>query len=295
MHAVLLYPLYASVAYVLTMLALFGLYHSLSNPPLVIGFLARCMAGYLSLVACAAYGTTASLILRCMNLHYKYGQWTTGKAFKWVCRYSLGVKFDILGDGEKILNAKRPYVILLNHQTELDILLLGCIWPKHCSVTAKKSLRNVPVLGWFMTLSGAVFIDRADRSQAVKAFEGAAKTMKDLGQSVLIFPEGTRSYSVEPMLLPFKKGAFHLAVQAGVDILPVVAENYSQILNLKAKRFNAGTIRVKGKSSRILVNFILTFSSVGPDTDQRHQTRRRWQPDGRNEGENARSTQRNGR
>jgi lysophosphatidate acyltransferase len=270
MHAVLLYPIYASVAYVVTMLALFAFYHSQSNPPLLVGFLARCMAGYLSLIACAAYGTAASLILRCLNLHYKYGQWTTARAFKWVCRYSLGVKFDILDDGEKKLNAKRPYVIVLNHQTELDILLLGWIWPKHCSVTAKKSLRNVPFLGWFMTLSGAVFIDRADRNQAVKAFEGAAKTMKDLGQSVLIFPEGTRSYSVEPMLLPFKKGAFHLAVQAGVDILPVVAENYSQILNLKAKRFNAGTIRVKGKSSTYATNVsILTSSSPRPDINQR--------------------------
>jgi lysophosphatidate acyltransferase len=48
------------------------------------------------------------------------------------------------------------------------------------------------------------------------------------------------------MLLPFKKGAFHLALQAGADVLPVVAENYSKVLNLKAKRFNAGTIRVKG-------------------------------------------------
>ena len=230
------------------MLSLFALYHLLPSPPLILGFIARCMAGYISLVVAASYGTVASAILRAFNLQYKYGQWTSGKAFKWICRYSIGIKFDILGDGEKKLNAKRPYVIVANHQTELDVLLLGCIWPKHCSVTAKRSLRNIPFLGWFMTLSGAVFIDRADRNQARTAFEGAAKTMRDLGQSVLIFPEGTRSYSTEPMLLPFKKGAFHLAVQAGVDVLPVVAENYSKVLNLKAKRFNAGTIRVKGKS-----------------------------------------------
>jgi lysophosphatidate acyltransferase len=49
-----------------------------------------------------------------------------------------------------------------------------------------------------------------------------------------------------PVLLPFKKGAFHLAVQAGVDILPVVVENYSRVLNIRAMRFNSGTIRVKG-------------------------------------------------
>jgi lysophosphatidate acyltransferase len=66
-----------------------------------------------------------------------------------------------------------------------------------------------------------------------------------LGQSVLIFPEGTRSYPKQPMLLPFKKGAFHLAVQAGVDVLPVVAEHYGRVLDVKGLKFNGGTVRVK--------------------------------------------------
>ena len=80
----------------------------------------------------------------------------------------------------------------------------------------------------------------------MKAFEGAAREMTEHGQNVFIFPEGTRSYAEKPILLPFKKGAFHLAVQAGVDVLPVVAENYSKVLDVKAMRFNSGTIRVKG-------------------------------------------------
>ena len=120
------------------------------------------------------------------------------------------------------------------------------MFPKYTSVSAKTSLKNVPFLGWYMSLSGTVFIDRVDRTQAMKAFEGAAREMKEHQQNVFIFPEGTRSYADKPALLPFKKGAFHLAVQAGVDIVPVVAENYSRVLNVKARRFNSGTIRVKG-------------------------------------------------
>jgi lysophosphatidate acyltransferase len=139
-------------------------------------------------------------------------------------------------------------VIIGNHQTELDVLLLGSVFPKYCSVTAKKSLARVPFLGWFMSLSGTVFIDRVDRSQAMKAFEGAAREMKEHRQNVFIFPEGTRSYAREPVLLPFKKGAFHLAVQAGVDICAVVAENYSRVLDVEARRFVPGTIRVKGEN-----------------------------------------------
>jgi lysophosphatidate acyltransferase len=245
MHALLLYPLYFLLAYLTIMLSLFALHAYIPSTPPILGFVARCLSAYLSFIACAIYGTIACIILRLFNLQFKYGQWTTAKAFKHVCAHTIGVRFTLLDDGAEILNAKRPYVILVNHQTELDILLLGAIWPQHCSVTSKKSLQKIPFLGWFMTLSGAVFIDRVDRTQAMKAFEGAAKAMRELGQSVVIFPEGTRSYSAEPMLLPFKKGAFHLAVQAGVDIVPVVAENYSRVLNVKARRFESGTVRVK--------------------------------------------------
>ncbi|KPI39329.1 putative 1-acyl-sn-glycerol-3-phosphate acyltransferase [Cyphellophora attinorum] len=213
--------------------------------PPIIGFIARCLSAYLSLILCAIYGTLACLLLRPFNLHFRYGQWTTAKAFKWVCAYTIGVRFVLSEEDEATLNRKRPYVIVANHQTELDILFLGAIWPQYCSVTSKKSLQKIPFLGWFMTLSGAVFIDRVDRTQALKAFEGAAGAMRKLRQSVLIFPEGTRSYSREPMLLPFKKGAFHLAVQAGVDVLPVVSENYSRVLDVKGLKFNGGEIRVK--------------------------------------------------
>merc|ERR1711939_1099563 len=142
-------------------------------------FLFRSLSAYLTLIICASYGTVASAILKIMGLNYAYGQWTTAKAFKYLGIYTMGIKFDILDNGEEILNSNRPAVFIVNHQTELDVLLLGWIWPKHCSVTAKKSLRNIPFLGWFMTLSGTVFIDRVDRSQAMKAFEGAATAMKE--------------------------------------------------------------------------------------------------------------------
>ena len=202
------------------------------------------------MVFCAAYGTLASFVLRLLGLHYAYGQWTTARSFKWVARYTIGVQFEILDDGRALLDHTRPMVIIGNHQTELDILLLGAIWPQNCSVSAKKSLRWIPFLGWFMMLSGTVFIDRVRREEAMRAFSGAATAMRELRQSVFIFPEGTRSYAANPVLLPFKKGAFHLAVQAGADLLPVVAENYSKVLNVKAKRFEAGTIRVKGKEDQ---------------------------------------------
>jgi lysophosphatidate acyltransferase len=94
-------------------------------------------------------------------------------------------------------------------------------------------------------LSKTVFIERASREKALAAFADAAKQMHDHKQSVFIFPEGTRSYYNEPDLLPFKKGAFHLAIQAQVPIVPVVVSNYSHILNFKARRFSTGRIPIK--------------------------------------------------
>ena len=113
-------------------------------------------------------------------------------------------------------------------------------------MTAKKQLKKTPFLGWFMALSGTVFIDRSNRTTAMKAFEGAAEEMREKRQSVFIFPEGTRSNAEEPMLLPFKKGAFHLAIQAKVPIVPIVSACYWGLLGVKEWRFRRGTIPVIG-------------------------------------------------
>lgn len=172
-------------------------------------------------------------------------QWATARCFKYMMWLTTGVSF-IVDDPEDWLNATRPAVFIGNHQTELDVAMLGAIFPKHCSVTAKVSLKSTPILGWFMALSYSVFIDRANSTSARSAMTGAAEEMRRERQSVYMFPEGTRSYSKEPMLLPFKKGAFHLAVQAGVPIVPVVVANYSDILYVKDKKFVSGTIPIKG-------------------------------------------------
>ena len=108
-----------------------------------------------------------------------------------------------------------------------------------------------------MTLSYTVFIDRGNRQSARATFDGAAETMRRERQNVFIFVEGTRSYTDRPDMLPFKKGAFHLAVQAKVPIVPVVVGNYSNILSLRRKVFKSGMIPIKGWRS-VFVSLCLT-------------------------------------
>ncbi|XXH05088.1 hypothetical protein Hte_011512 [Hypoxylon texense] len=209
----------------------------------VAAFGARTLAAYISLIICAIYGALASIVLRVLGRE-QIAQWTTGRAFKYIMGATTGVTFEII-DPKHHLETVRPAVFVGNHQTELDVLMLGCMFPKYCSVTAKKSLKKMPFLGWFMTLSGTVFIDRKNTKDARGAMAGAAREIQQRKQSVYMFPEGTRSYAKEPELLPFKKGAFHLAVQAGVPIVPVVVANYSHVLYIKNFVFKSGKIPVK--------------------------------------------------
>lgn len=206
-------------------------------------FVARLVASYLCLIVCAAYGVVAALVLRPFNGHHS-AQHATARAFQFLMKYATGVTVSV-DDPHNYLGRVRPGVFVGPHQTELDILILGAVFPRHCSVTAKASLKRVPVLGWFMALSGTVFINRSNSKSAREAMQGAADEMRRRGQSVWMFPEGTRSYAAEPGLLPFKKGAFHLAVQAKVPVVPVVVANYADILDVKKWRFNAGVVRIK--------------------------------------------------
>ena len=187
----------------------------MARPPPLVSFIGRCLASYAAFLVCTIYGVLASIALRLIGMH-RLAQWTTARSFALTMRVATGITFLITPADRALLDGKRPYVIVGNHQTELDVLLLGQLFPQYTSVTSKSELRKIPFLGWFMVLSGTVFIDRVDRNQAMKAFEGAAREMKEHKQNVFIFPEGTRSYADQPTLLPFKKGAFHLAVQGEI-------------------------------------------------------------------------------
>ncbi|TKY86910.1 hypothetical protein EX895_004198 [Sporisorium graminicola] len=154
----------------------------------------------------------------------------------------VGVKFVV--EGEEHFEQAKPAVVVGNHQTAMDILYLGRIFPGNASIMAKKELQFAPLLGQFMTLSGAVFINRKNLKDSIKAFQQIGQTMNNKKLSLWIFPEGTRSGLATPDLLPFKKGAFHLAIQAGVPVVPVVCENYNRLFDSRS-RFESGTIKIK--------------------------------------------------
>lgn len=118
------------------------------------------------------------------------------------------------------------------------------MFPKRTSIMAKKEIQWMPLLGQWMSLSGAVFIDRGNNAKAVQSLSAAGETIKARHTSLWMFPEGTRSMREHHDMLPFKKGAFHVAVEAGIPIVPVVCENYWRLYRKGV--FGSGTIKVKG-------------------------------------------------
>ncbi|XP_060079031.1 1-acyl-sn-glycerol-3-phosphate acyltransferase alpha-like [Ylistrum balloti] len=151
-------------------------------------------------------------------------------------RRLFGISIDVRG--RENLEAVSPCIIVVNHQSSLDLFGLMEIWPKRCSVLAKKSLMYMGPLGLLMWMLGSVFVDRVNHSKAVSTLSEAGEYIKKEKISIIIFPEGTRNH--DATMLPFKKGAFHLAVLAQMPIVPVVFSSYSEFYNKKEKRFSAG-------------------------------------------------------
>jgi 1-acyl-sn-glycerol-3-phosphate acyltransferase len=113
---------------------------------------------------------------------------------------------------------KGPYVVVANHQSILDILLLSRV-PREMKWVAKDELFRIPWVGWMLRMSGDIPIRRGDAESGGEAL-ARAKVYLSRGMSVMVFPEGTRS--ARGALLPFKSGAFRLAIDAGVPVLPIV-------------------------------------------------------------------------
>lgn len=191
--------------------------------------------------SCALYGVIASIVLGCIGKRH-LAQWTTARSFYNVMGPVFGVEIKVINP-ENL--EKLPAIFVSNHQSELDILMLGRTFPQGCTVTAKQSLKYVPFLGWFMALSGTLFLDRSNRKKSVATLNKALQELSTKKRAIWVFPEGTRSYTTKVCMLPFKKGAFHLAQQGKIPIVPVIVSNTSTIFNPKLGIFNRGTIVVK--------------------------------------------------
>jgi 1-acyl-sn-glycerol-3-phosphate acyltransferase len=125
------------------------------------------------------------------------------------------------------------FLVMSNHQSLYDVPVLFHVIGPNLRMITKKELFSVPVFGKALAVGGFISIDRANRAQAIESLETARKTLQ-CGTHVWISPEGTRSKTGE--LLPFKKGGFHLALEASLPVLPVTLKGTRDILRAKGVR-----------------------------------------------------------
>ena len=136
---------------------------------------------------------------------------------------------------------RRPYVVVSNHESFVDILLISQL-PWEMKWLSKRELFAIPVLGWLMRLAKDIPLERGDSRSATTAMQQAANRLRQ-HVSVMIFPEGTRSTTGG--LLPFKDGAFRLAIEAQVPVLPLAVHGAATALRAHDWRLGRSTAQVR--------------------------------------------------
>lgn len=153
------------------------------------------------------------------------------------------INLDLDVKGEENLWAERPAVFVFNHQSKADVVIMARLLRQDIAGVGKQEIRRMPVIGRVLELGGVVMIDRKNAGSAIEAMAPLVEAMRENGKSVVLAPEGTRT--VSPRLGPFKKGAFHLAMQAGVPMVPVVIHNAGDVAPKGDFVFRPATVDVE--------------------------------------------------
>ncbi|MEE4277416.1 MAG: HAD-IB family hydrolase [Halieaceae bacterium] len=152
------------------------------------------------------------------------------------------INLDLRVHGEDNLWKQRPAVFIFNHQSKADVVICAKLLRRDLAGVGKQEIKKMPVIGKVLELGGVVMIDRKNAASAIEAMRPLVDAMRNEGRSVALAPEGTRS--VSPLLGPFKKGAFHLAMQAGVPIVPIVIHNAGDVAPKGDFVFRPATVEV---------------------------------------------------
>jgi 1-acyl-sn-glycerol-3-phosphate acyltransferase len=162
-----------------------------------------------------------------------------GKLWSQVMLATVGAT--VVYHGRENLDRSLPCIYLVNHQSSVDIWVLLTVLPRSARFVAKRELFRIPVFGWLLSAADFVPVDRGNRAAAIRSLEVAAERVR-AGRSLVLFPEGSRSRNGK--LEPFKKGAFHLALAAGVPVVPIAIRNSFEVMPPGSLRVRPGPVHV---------------------------------------------------
>ena len=198
---------------------------------------------WLVLVLCILIWFPVMVVLLLVTGPFDRGRYIVGYVFRRIgpAMATLNPLWRFRYSGTMPQNPRHPYVVVSNHESFADILLISHL-PWEMKWLSKAELFRIPIMGWMMWLAGDIPVKRGFGPSAVEAMERCRKALRQR-VSVMIFPEGTRSKTAE--LLPFKDGAFRLAVEAGVPILPLALSGTGTALPKHGWRFGQSAAHLR--------------------------------------------------
>jgi len=165
------------------------------------------------------------------------GRWqhACARTWSWLILRTSGIRVRV--EGLEHVHPGRTTIYCVNHQSAMDIPVLFVNLPVQFRFVAKRSLFNMPFMGWHLRRSGHIPVDRDRPREALKSMKMVAQEIR-AGKSVLLFPEGHRSR--DGHLLPFKAGSFYIAILAGVPIVPITLNGTAYVLKPDTYHVRAG-------------------------------------------------------
>lgn len=136
----------------------------------------------------------------------------------------------------------QPCIYVANHQSFLDYPIIGSVFPDDTVIVGRDSMRAIPVVGWLFSRAGHVLLPREQPDRAHAVLDALLPRIR-AGTSVLVFPEGTRGPG-NGQLLPFRRGAFRLAIAAGVPVVPIVVAPLKPSWDLRARVITPAVVRL---------------------------------------------------
>ena len=157
------------------------------------------------------------------------------------CLWGMGLHLDV--QGLEHLESAQPCVYVANHQSNLDVLFHGRVYPPRTLVVGKREIAWIPFFGLMFWITGNLLLDRRRRDSALAQMDKGLEAMRERGASIWVFPEGTRGRSEE--MLPFKKGAFRLAMAAGRPLVPVVLGRVADRVDVRRLHLSPGRLGLR--------------------------------------------------
>lgn len=211
--------------------------HLLRRCVYTLHFVAASVAGGLVLLAVSA----AALAIAVVRGPGGHAAVFAARTYSRVMQRILGWRIE--ADGTERFAEVAPSVVMARHQSNLDVVVLGEVFPPGAIAIGKKELEWIPLFGRLWTATGNILIDRRNVGVAMEAIRAAAGTAKSAAVSVWVAPEGHRNMNAD--MLPFKKGVFHLAVAAQYPILPLAVSPLSSVIDARRWAVRPGTIRLR--------------------------------------------------